>query len=246
MFELDINKISPFQSFSPAHYIPILAFTLIFLVFLIYTKRCDPELQHKLAIGYASILATSILFWMLFKVFNKHFDIKEDLPFHLCNLLPFLAPISIYYRSRWFFGILYFFILAGTLQSIITPDLKEGFPHYIYFRYWLIHCGLIGLVVYILVVLKWKVYLVDIKNALIAANIYLCFSLIINYLTGGNYFFTMQKPSVPTLLDYLGPWPWYLISGQLLMAFLFLLYYIPIYYINKRKLIPIINEEFEK
>ncbi|MBK8451598.1 MAG: TIGR02206 family membrane protein [Saprospiraceae bacterium] len=119
------------------------------------------------------------------------------------------------------FGILYFWILAGTLQAVITPDLKEQFPHYIYFRYWWIHCGMISLIFYGLFVFKWKIYWIDIKNAIIGANVYLVFSILVNLLTGGNYFFSMRKPESASLLDHLGPWPWYLFTGQIVMAALF-------------------------
>ena len=89
---------------------------------------------------------------------------------------------------------------------------------------------MISIVFYGLMVFKWKIYLIDIKNAIIGANVYLVFSLIVNLLSGGNYFFTMRKPDAATILDYMGPWPWYLISGQILMVFLFFLLYLPMWW----------------
>lgn len=37
----------------------------------------------------------------------------------------------------------------------------------------------------------------------------------------------MQKPSNGSLLDYLGAWPWYLISLEIVAFVLFLLLYLP-------------------
>ena len=159
---------------------------------------------------------------MFFKIWNKQFDSAEDLPFHLCNILTLVLPIALYYKSRWFFGILYFWVLVGTMQAILTPELKEPFPHFIYFRYWTVHCGLVMLIFYGLMVLKWKVYWKDIRNAIIGANVYVVFSFVANYFSGGNYFYTMHKPSTASLLDYLGPWPWYIFTGQLIMVLLFI------------------------
>jgi len=34
----------------------------------------------------------------------------------------------------------------------------------------------------------------------------------INLLVGGNYMFLMHKPPTASLLDVLGPWPWYILS----------------------------------
>ena len=43
--------------------------------------------------------------------------------------------------------IVYFFVLAGTLQAIITPDPDGGFPNYGFFKYWFVHCGLVLVVI---------------------------------------------------------------------------------------------------
>jgi uncharacterized membrane protein YwaF len=48
-----------------------------------------------------------------------------------------------------------------------------------------------------------------------------------NWLTGGNYMFIARKPNFPTLIDALGPWPWYLISLELVALAAFALVYLP-------------------
>ena len=53
--------------------------------------------------------------------------------------------------------------------------------------------------------------------------------MIINYAIGSNYMFLLHKPQDPSLLDYFGPWPFYLvgieISGLITMALLYLPFY---------------------
>ncbi|WP_290698864.1 hypothetical protein [Lacinutrix sp.] len=36
-----------------------------------------------------------------------------------------------------------FWIIAGTSQAVITPDISIGFPSFDYFRYWIAHLGLL-------------------------------------------------------------------------------------------------------
>jgi hypothetical integral membrane protein (TIGR02206 family) len=48
-----------------------------------------------------------------------------------------------------------------------------------------------------------------------------------NALTGGNYMFLRERPETPSLLDYLGPWPWYILSAALLALALFALLDLP-------------------
>ncbi len=225
-----------FQRFSAEHVIPLGIFVLSTYLWINAARKWELERQYRSAYWFSMSLAAMVFIWMAIRWLRGEFDFREDLPFHLCNILAVIFPIALYVQLRWFFGILYFWVLVGTLQAVITPDLKEPFPHFVYFRYWWVHCGLISLIVYGLAVLKWRIEIKDIGNAIIGANVYLVFSLIINVITGGNYFFSVRKPDAATLLDYLGPWPWYLISGQLVMLVFFIIYFIPIKYLQKSKI----------
>ena len=49
----------------------------------------------------------------------------------------------------------------------------------------------------------------------------------VNFLTGGNYMFLARKPETASLLDVLGPYPWYLLSLEAVALLLFLVLYLP-------------------
>ena len=42
--------------------------------------------------------------------------------------------------------------------------------------------------------------------------IYLIFILTFNHFTGSNFAFVSHPPENPSLIDHLGPWPWYIFS----------------------------------
>jgi hypothetical integral membrane protein (TIGR02206 family) len=48
-----------------------------------------------------------------------------------------------------------------------------------------------------------------------------------NALTGGNYMFLSERPDTASLLDYMGPWPWYILGGGLLALGMFAVLDIP-------------------
>ena len=52
--------------------------------------------------------------------------------------------------------------------------------------------------------------------------------VLLNLLLGSNYFYIMRKPPTASLLDYLGPWPWYILVCEGIVLVLFLLVYAPV------------------
>ncbi|MBM3790173.1 MAG: TIGR02206 family membrane protein, partial [Acidobacteria bacterium] len=44
---------------------------------------------------------------------------------------------------------------------------------------------------------------------------------------GWNYGYLRRPPSQPSLLDYLGPWPWYILSLELIALCIFILLTLP-------------------
>ena len=54
--------------------------------------------------------------------------------------------------------------------------------------------------------------------------IYLIVAMTINKLLGTNFAFAAHPPANPSLIDQLGPWPWYLLSMQgIALVFFYLL-----------------------
>ena len=58
-------------------------------------------------------------------------------------------------------------------------------------------------------------------------NVYFITVTIINMLIGSNYMYTAHKLETPTLLDYLGPWPLYILSVEILGLAVCALLYAP-------------------
>lgn len=225
-----------FQPWTLQHTIPVLLFTL-FGTWLIRSARSWTE-EDKWDFPYklSWALPASILFWMLARLIRGEFDPSEDLPFHMCNFITFFIPF-IFVRKRpnqLIFGIAYFWVLSGTLQAILTPGLEQSFPHFWYIRYWLVHCGLVIAVLYAAIVLKYRPTWRDILNAFIAMNLLMIVAFAVNHLFNSNYLYVLEKPKAASLLDYFGPWPWYIIQSEIVALLFFVFYYTP-FWLKKSK-----------
>ena len=122
------------------------------------------------------------------------------------------------------------------MQAIITPDPDVGFPSYGFFKYWLVHCGLVVLVVHHLLAFKLYPHAKGIVRTFIWMNIYILCLIPINIGLEANYFYMMNKPVNPSLLDFFGPWPIYILVTECLAMIFFAIAYLPIFLTRKRRL----------
>jgi hypothetical integral membrane protein (TIGR02206 family) len=89
--------------------------------------------------------------------------------------------------------------------------------------------------VYATVVYEMRPKIESIKSAFIALNIFLLVAVIANLILDANYFWICGKPPMASLLDYLGPWPWYILVAELVAWVHFILAYAPFYWLDRKE-----------
>lgn len=217
--------VGPKQAFTPyetSHTIVVVLSVLIGGAILYSAKhKLDPRKQRRLITGITAYIVIVQAIILGIKIVSKTFDLTQDLPFHLCSLLPTLLLVSFVYRSQYIFNILYFWIITGSIQAIVTPDLHAEFPHIVFIRYWTVHLGIVFCGIYGIYVLGYRVRKEDLLRSAIAVNITAMGIYIINLLTGGNYMFLMGKPKGDSLYDYMGPWPYCFITMNVVLILFF-------------------------
>ena len=212
-----------------AQHIGVIAvFFLLGYLLIRWAKKRSPETQYKTGVVIASIISISVVSYTIIKLIDGTFNIEKDLPLQLCNFLGLTIPIFAIYRKYWMYEILVFWILAGTAQGVLTPDLNEGFPHYRFFKYWIEHAGLVLYIIYASSVYQMRPKFKSVFKAFGAIQIYLVIILGVNAALDSNYLFLMRKPENTSLLDVLGDWPYYILVEELLVVPFFLITYFAI------------------
>jgi hypothetical integral membrane protein (TIGR02206 family) len=208
------------------HLLPI-SLAVVFAVVLIrYGKNLESEVKKQRVIHYFAILVSLTIFsYHLYHIIIGDYDFKMDLPLYLCSFMALMIPLFTYFRKYWMYEILLFWIIAGTSQGVITPDIPEGFPAFDYFRYWVVHLGLLIIIFYATFVLNMRPTIKSVFRSIVALQVYIGAMMLLNYLLDANYSYLNYKPEAASVLDYLGEWPWYLIQAQLLLIPYFLIIY---------------------
>jgi hypothetical integral membrane protein (TIGR02206 family) len=217
------------------HIIPIILAFGLAIVFIRYSNKNFNLSQKNNAVHvYACLISLTVIIFHIYRVLYDSYNFRTDLPLYLCSLMAVIVPVFTYFRKYWMFEILVFWIIGGTLQGVITPDIAVGFPSFDYFRYWVVHLGLLSVIFYFVFVFGFKPKLKSVFKSFLALQVYVILMIVLNFLLDANYFYLNEKPKSASLLDYFGEWPYYILVGQLIIIPLFLTIYLPFHISNLR------------
>lgn len=213
-----------FHLFSHVHIMTLIVTGLASLA-LAWVARSAP-IKFRKNINYAlfSIIIANAVFWWFWAGIKHN---SWSLPLHLCDLVIFLTAYSLLRHRQWVWDLTYFWTMGGTLHALITPDLRDTFPAPIYWQFFLTHgLSFIG-VFYLSAGCGRPVYLRSLWRVWWATNAYAAAAGVINFILNTNFLYLRHKPAQPSLLDYLGPWPWYLVAAEGVFVITLFILYLP-------------------
>ena len=149
------------------------------------------------------------------------------LPLQLCDLALALTAWALVSLRPRVTELAYFWGLAGSLQAVITPDVRDPFPTYWWAKFFLGHCGIVLAVVYLAVSGRVRPTAWSIWRVWGWTNVYAIVAGLINWAAGTNLGYLAHKPAQPSALTWLGPWPWYIMGMELVALASFGLYNLP-------------------
>ena len=154
-------------------------------------------------------------------------DWLDMLPLELCDLAVLVAVVALLTRSPLACEVLYFWGLSGTLIAMLTPDVDRSFPDPRCVSFFALH----GAVAIAAVVMAFGAGARPRPGANLRVfwltNGYAVLAGVIDAAAGKNYLYLRQKPSMPSILDIMGPWPWYILAADALAFVLFWLLMLP-------------------
>jgi hypothetical integral membrane protein (TIGR02206 family) len=204
-----------------AEHVGALALIAVFCAIAVFTARRNSGVWIK---ALAVVLIVDEVSWWVYLLAGGQpgSQLAWSLPLQLCDVGIFVAGFALWFRRQWLVEVTYFWGLTGTLQALLTPDLPQHFPTYPYFQYYIAHGGVVAAAL----LLVFGLGLHPRRSAIVRVAAitvgYAAFVGVVDVLTGANYMYLRSKPATPTLLDVMGPWPWYIASAGVVALALFL------------------------
>lgn len=224
----------PFHAFGPSH-LAVLGLCAALFGLLALTARTAPPVCRGLERALALLL---LLSWPLSVL--AHWQLGElhagnSLPLHLCDVAAIAGGLALLTRHRLAAEIVYFFGLAGTLQGLITPNLDVDYPSLRYFSFFILHGGVVVAALHVVSAQKCPPRPGAVPRMVGLTLAYAACVGVVNAVFGSNYAFLCAKPAQASLMDALGPWPWYIGSLVLLCGVFYSVLYLPFWLIRHQR-----------
>lgn len=217
-----------FQLFGPPHLAVLGLVLLVNLGFVLWGKKIRPSTRRRIRYVLAGLLVANEIGWHTWVWITDQWSVQSMLPLHLSGLLIWLSAAMLLTRNYTLYEFVYFLGIGGSLQTLLTPTLNRyGFPHYRFLEIFLSHATVLTSAVYMTTVEGLRPRWRSILKVIIGTNIFMLLVGFVNKFLGSNYLYIANKPATPSLLDYLGPWPWYIVGMEAAGLVTILILYLP-------------------
>ncbi len=202
---------APFHAFSPSHQC-ILGLTIlaIFVLGMLRHRRLEWARMGEKILGTLLLLTWPAS--MAGHLLGGDFSGDNALPCHFCDVAAVSGGIALWTRHRLACEMIYFFGLAGTLQGLLTPNLKADFPDLRFFAFFMTHAGVVVAAIHVVTSMGCPPRIGAVPRMVAITLGYAALAGVVNKLAGTNYGFLCHKPESASLMDHLGMWPWYIAS----------------------------------
>jgi len=223
-----VNYTGPaFESLGISH-LGALGFLVALNLFLLRFKNSSDTSKAAIRWMLALILLGNEIAWHYWNYAVGKWTIQTMLPLHLCSLLVWTGAFMLVTKNYKIYEFMYFMGIGGAIQALATPGIGDyGFPHFVFFQYFISHGLIITSAIYMTVVAGLRPTWKSILRVATWMNIYVVIVYFINTAIGSNYLMINYKPNTPSLLDLLPDWPIYVLYMEGIGIITCLLLYLP-------------------
>ncbi len=203
---------TPFPIFRPAH-LAILGAVPLSAALLAAAARRRPGADAAIRAALAAILAATALASYAHD-WARGVRPPHGLPLDLCDVVLGLTVWALAAPRAGLLEVVYSLGLGGSGMALLTPDPGAPLASFGGASFFVAHGGVVAAVLFLVLAGRlrprpgawWRVFL--------WVNAYAALVALFDWRFGTNYMYLRAKPPSPTLLDALGPWPWYVLAAE--------------------------------
>lgn len=208
-----------FKAYHAAHWAALaVAAAVIFIIVGQRERLRQPSANRAARRSLAALLAGSEAALQISYAIGGGWDVYS-LPFELCSITLWLSAVLLLTGNRKLYEVSFFLGTLGATQALLTPNLSATFPEFGYFHFFIAHIAIVAANVYMTVVERLRPTFASVLRALAWLHVLAIPAALANLAFGTNFMYLARKPNTASLLDLLGPWPWYLLQLEV-VAFL--------------------------
>lgn len=212
-----------FILFGTQHFITLALGTLSCILFILLSFFLRKENIAKALALITLVIKVAELSYR-YNYFGE--KISELLPLHLCNIVLILSIIMMFFNSKIIFQPVYFWSL-GAIFAVITPEIPYDLKNFASISFFVTHFFIIFSTFFGLIHFKFRVTKSGAIGSFILLNIIAFILFFVNKKLGTNYLFVNRPPAATSLIDILGPWPYYILSVEGIYVVLSFILYLP-------------------
>jgi hypothetical integral membrane protein (TIGR02206 family) len=217
-----------FEAFGLSHLLMLTLFAVgAYAVVRIGRRQRDTAAAVTFSRAFAIAIPLFTIPLQVLQLLPGDWNRATSLPLHLCDLAWPAAVIALWTHHWRAVALIYYWGITLTTQAMITPAVAEVWPHPRFLAYWGMHFLIVWAACYLTLGLglapTWRSYRLAIAcTAVWAVAVY-----VFNVVADTNYGYLNRKPSTASILDVLGPWPWYLLVEVAIIVTVWALMTIP-------------------
>ena len=225
-----MSHYQPFVLFGRSHEIVLALIVLVPVALSILVRAVKSRvLTRAICWVFAIAILGAWAFWYWIAKGNGWLDLGNELPMDLCSWACIATVATLIHPNQKSYELAYFWALAGTLQGILTPDIRYDFPEPRFIEFSVFHGCIIASVLFLTLGMRMRPYPISVLRVMAWSLFYMAAAAAVDWALKVNYGFLRAKPSHASLYDLMPDWPYYLPVVVVLGVISVLFYYAPFF-----------------
>ncbi|MEV7397540.1 TIGR02206 family membrane protein [Aeromicrobium sp. NPDC092404] len=208
-----------FETYGSSHLTVLVIFAVGVVVAVLAGRRLrESPAEQPVRRTFAVAIIAIAMPLQLLQFTPGEWNLQTSLPFQLCDFGWVFAVHALWTRNRLSATITYLWGITLTTQGIFTPDLASDFPEARFLMFWGMHLLIVWasflLVPGLRILPTWHTY----RQTIAVTLAWAVSAYVFNVIAGTNYGYLNRLPKNASLLDYLGPWPLFVVLEIAIVA----------------------------